>query len=115
MKESEFQDIVVERAENWFGERNVHKEVYLEKYGRFCDIVIYTPFVKVMIEVENNAHEFVDGLGQAILYSRHDRMAVGMIVTPPTDNEGVLYEIDEVSDIVPIVFVNDKGTNVDRD
>lgn len=103
--ESEYQKDVEAALVDDFGEEKVESERYFPRYERFADFVVYTKFGTLVVEVENNADEFMDGVGQAVMYSTMSRMSHGLVVTPPPEGEDIKAEIEVVSGTVPVIHV----------
>jgi hypothetical protein len=105
MNEADYHTIVWDVLNLAFGARNVKHNVHLKEYDRFADFIVYTPIVTLAIEVENNADEFINGVGQAVMYSHLSKMSLGVVITPPPTRPEVAKEIKEVSNKVPIVHI----------
>lgn len=65
-----------------YGRENVKSEKFLRDTYTFCDVWVDDGFVKLAIEIENDAPSVREGVGQALEYAGNETNAHPMVVVP---------------------------------
>lgn len=87
--EDEFKDKIEPILHRWYGEDAVTREKYLtspydmeDTTRRYADFVVRQPMVTLAIEVKDNEEAVYKAAGQAIMYARHFRFGLPVVILP---------------------------------
>ena len=86
-----------------FGAENIEQEVYLDNSGRYADFWVDLGQFAIAVEVENDWEASVKGVGQAMLYAKHEQNVWPLVVVPKGHIEQP--EFDYLRERSPVAIV----------
>lgn len=80
--EMRFEERVIERLRELYGEESVKEQYYFEDTGRWADAIVLGPVASFAIEIENDFEAAIEGVGQSQLYASEVGPLVPMVIVP---------------------------------
>jgi len=81
-RQQQFRTHVEQKAEDLFGEENVHTNYDIDRIDETADIYIETEWLNIVCEVCNTWQQVINGVGRTHLYAVHTKNTVPCVLVP---------------------------------
>lgn len=80
--ETTFADAVINYFKDEYPNCEVEREPYLQRTGRWADLLVETKDETFIVEVENDFEAMFKGIGQVLVYSAHSHEYIPIVAVP---------------------------------